>query len=114
GTASTTAGETTTSVTTVATEDATSGSTEPGSGSESETAGTDTGAVCEPGATESCYSGPEGTLDVGVCVAGTRTCDDEGAGFGPCEGEVTPTAELCGTPADENCLGDAPECGAAL
>jgi len=70
--------------------------------------------VCEPRATEDCYGGPDGTLDVGVCKAGIRTCADDGTGFGPCVGEVTPGAEDCSTPADENCLGDVPECGAAL
>lgn len=80
------------------------------------TATTTTGGpgVCEPGATEDCYGGPDGTLGVGVCKAGVRTCVDDGTGFGPCVGEVTPSAEDCNTPADENCLGDVPECGAAL
>lgn len=74
----------------------------------------DTGGVCEPGASEDCYSGPEGTRDVGVCKAGVRTCAADGSGFGPCVGEVTPSPEDCSTPADDNCLGDVPECGAAL
>ncbi|MBZ5711077.1 hypothetical protein [Nannocystis pusilla] len=74
----------------------------------------DTDGVCEPGASEDCYSGPDGTRDVGVCKAGVRTCADDGSGFGPCVGEVTPSPEDCSTPADDNCLGDVPECGAAL
>ncbi len=114
GTASMTAGETTTPGMTTSTEVSSSGGTETSSGSESETAGNDTGAVCEPGVTEDCYTGPDGTVGVGVCVAGMRTCNDEGTAFGPCVGEVTPTAELCETVADENCLGDVPECGDAL
>lgn len=67
--------------------------------------------VCQPGAIEACYSGPDGTLDVGVCKAGERTCLDDGTGFGPCVGEVTPAPEDCRTFEDENCLGDDPECG---
>lgn len=59
--------------------------------------------VCTPGATEGCYSGPEGTLDVGTCAGGTRTCDAAGTGYGPCEGEVTPSDEQCDTLDDEDC-----------
>jgi RHS repeat-associated protein len=50
---------------------------------------------CTPGATESCYSGPGGTQGVGICRAGTRTCQANGT-FGPCQGEVLPQeAESC-------------------
>ena len=51
--------------------------------------------VCAAGAIQSCYSGPAGTAGVGSCVAGTQTCLADGSGFGPCVGEVTPTAEVC-------------------
>ncbi len=114
GTASTTAEATTMPATTISTEVSSSAGTESSGGSESETAGDDTGAVCEPGVTEDCYTGPDGTLGVGVCVAGMRTCNDAGTAYGPWAGEVTPTVELCETVADENCLGDVPECGDAL
>lgn len=62
--------------------------------------------ACEPGATEACYSGPAGTLDVGICKGGTRKCASDGSGFGPCEGEVTPASnETCVTPDDDDCNG---------
>jgi hypothetical protein len=65
---------------------------------------------CEPGEVQDCYSGPPGTADVGICAGGTRYCNDDGTGFGPCEGEVTPEAELCDTLGeDESCDGD-PAC----
>lgn len=68
--------------------------------------GSSTGAIaeCTPGATEACYSGPPGTQDVGLCVAGERTCDDDGT-WGACAGEVLPAAEDCGSPGDEDCDG---------
>lgn len=69
--------------------------------------------VCQPGATEPCYSGPQGTEGVGVCVAGLLTCEADGSGYGPCVGEVTPTEESCATPANEDCL-MTPDCGAHL
>jgi len=61
--------------------------------------------VCDPGATAPCYSGPEGTEDVGVCTAGQMTCNDAGTDFGPCEGEVLPAEESCETEADDDCDG---------
>jgi hypothetical protein len=64
---------------------------------------------CEPAATESCYAGPDGTEGVGACVAGLRTCNDAGTGFGACAGEVAPTVELCATPEDDDCDGEAVE-----
>ena len=67
------------------------------------------GCVCQPGATDPCYDGPAGTKGVGVCVGGTRACLPTGEGFGPCMGEVVPTAENCLTPADENCDGQVNE-----
>jgi hypothetical protein len=48
---------------------------------------------------------------VGVCKAGTHVCNAEGTGFGPCAGEVLPSAEDCKAPADESCDGMAPSCG---
>jgi hypothetical protein len=82
-----------------------------GAGSGSGGAG---GGTCTPGTEEPCYSGPDGTEDVGVCAGGTRTCSDEGT-FGACAGEVVPAEEDCAAPEDEDCDGDAPLCaGAAL
>ncbi|MDC3980022.1 SBBP repeat-containing protein [Polyangium jinanense] len=64
-----------------------------------------TGCVCAPGSTTACYTGPGGTLGVGICKAGTQTCNAEGSAYGPCVGEVLPQAENCMTPADESCTG---------
>ena len=51
------------------------------------------------GMTVPCYSGPLATLGVGVCHAGGQACTAApGSGvpaFGPCVGEVVPSAELC-------------------
>lgn len=61
--------------------------------------------ACEPGAQELCYSGPEGTAGVGHCRSGVRTCSEDGAGFGACEGEILPAPEDCAAPGDEDCDG---------
>ncbi len=70
---------------------------------------TSSGAPCTPGALQTCYSGPEGTVDVGTCKAGVMTCNADGSGFGPCTGEVLPAAEDCTTAFDENCDGQVNE-----
>jgi hypothetical protein len=57
---------------------------------------------CVPGATQSCYSGPAGTVGDGVCHAGTQTCAN--GRFGACGGEVTPSAEICNG-LDDDCNG---------
>lgn len=61
--------------------------------------------ACTPGATQTCYSGPPGTEGVGQCATGTQTCNDDGLGFGPCVGDVTPDPETCSAPGDEDCDG---------
>ena len=63
------------------------------------------GGGCEPGATVACYDGPEGTEGVGICAGGTTTCGEDGMAQGVCEGQVTPGAETCVNPADEDCDG---------
>ncbi|MFO0588775.1 MAG: hypothetical protein U0441_14590 [Polyangiaceae bacterium] len=70
------------------------------------------GCGCSPGAQIACYSGPAGTSGVGVCKAGTQTCNPDGQSYGPCTGEIVPSAEVCATVADEDC-DVAPDCGAA-
>lgn len=60
-----------------------------------------------------CYSGPDGTVDVGVCVPGELVCregswgNDHNGLFvdGMCLGEVTPTDEDLCTGTDDNCDG---------
>jgi hypothetical protein len=54
----------------------------------------DEGCACKNGDTKACYTGDPATLNVGVCVGGTSTCDLTGT-WGPCTGEVTPTPEVC-------------------
>jgi hypothetical protein len=68
------------------------------------------GCVCEPGVIESCYSGPEGTADVGECVSGTHKCQTNGMAWSECEGEKRPKGEDCFTAEDENCDGETPAC----
>lgn len=63
------------------------------------------GCVCAPNSVTSCYTGPVGTQDVGICQAGTKTCNAQGTAYGPCNGEVTPGTETCATPDDEDCDG---------
>lgn len=54
----------------------------------------------------SCYSGPEGTENVGVCASGRQRCT---AGvLSECVGEVLPGAEICDG-ADNNCDGTVDE-----
>jgi hypothetical protein len=55
-------------------------------------------ATCEPSL---CYTGPDGTGDVGVCRPGVRRCEAPDV----CDGEVTPTPEVCQGGEDEDCDG---------
>lgn len=64
---------------------------------------------CEPGKTQPCYSGPMGTIDIGICHGGTQTCNPDGLGYGSCGGEQPPSTEDCLQQGDENC--DGYECG---
>ena len=50
-----------------------------------------------------CYEGPDGSLDVGLCEGGLRTCGE--GEFGVCEGQVLPAAEGC-TAEDRDCDGE--------
>ncbi len=65
---------------------------------------------CAPGEKTACYTGLPGTQDVGVCVGGLQTCDAEGTGFGPCEGEVLPgEIDICANASDDDCDGQIDE-----
>ena len=58
-----------------------------------------------------CYSGPEGTEGVGVCVGGVQECG--GGAWGECADEMVPSDEVCDS-ADNDCDGiedeDLPDC----
>jgi len=60
---------------------------------------------CTPGEVQDCYSAAPDTMGIGACSAGSRACNDTGTAWGPCEGEVIPTAEVCGNTVDDNCDG---------
>jgi hypothetical protein len=61
--------------------------------------------TCKPMDTQSCYQGAPGTLGIGVCAAGKRTCNEGGTAWGPCIGQVLPAPEICANNADEDCNG---------
>lgn len=60
--------------------------------------------------TESCYTGPAGTLNNGICKAGIKTCTN--GAWSNCYGEVLPQTETCNG-IDDNCDGSVDEgvCG---
>jgi Notch-like protein len=62
----------------------------------------DDGCLCVHGAVQSCYGGAPGTLNAGLCRAGTQRC--EWGAWTACSGEVTPVAESCNG-ADDDCNG---------
>ncbi len=64
----------------------------------------DPNAPCSPGEVGECYSGQDGTVGVGPCQIGTRTCTDAGL-WTQCMGEVVPLQENCGDAVDNNCNG---------
>ncbi|MBU1510562.1 SUMF1/EgtB/PvdO family nonheme iron enzyme [Myxococcota bacterium] len=47
-----------------------------------------------------CYTGPTGTLGVGICIGGTQTCTT--GAWGTCAGEIRPGTEVCNN-IDDNC-----------
>ena len=53
----------------------------------------DTDPSIFPGVCQSCYAGPAGTEGVGICQAGTQTCQAAGT-FGACTGRVLPQTEV--------------------
>jgi N-acetylneuraminic acid mutarotase len=69
--------------------------------------------LCAPGTSQSCYSGPAGTQGVGVCLAGSQTCNTSGTAWGACTNEVTPQTEVCSNTLDDDCDGlvnESPPC----
>ena len=71
-------------------------------------AGKCTSGICEPGKTEDCYDGQDGTKGVGPCTGGTHTCGADG-NWSQCMGEVVPVQEKCGNGIDDNCNGKTDE-----
>lgn len=61
--------------------------------------------TCIPGTVESCYTGEAGTLGIGPCLAGTRTCAASGTEWSSCQGQVLPKWEICDNQIDEDCNG---------
>jgi hypothetical protein len=72
-----------------------------------ETLDAEDGCACVPMTAASCYSGPAETEGTGACKAGLHACNELGTGYGPCVGEVLPKVEVCASPEDENCNGEA-------
>ncbi|MCK6513147.1 SH3 domain-containing protein [Myxococcota bacterium] len=61
---------------------------------------------CSAGQTQPCYTGPSATKGVGLCKAGTQSCNS--GKWGACTGEVKPTSESCNGK-DDNCDGSTDE-----
>lgn len=59
--------------------------------------------ICTPGETMPCYTGAPGTDGIGICHAGTSTCQ-EGVAWGACAGQVIPSYEKCNQ-LDDDCDG---------
>lgn len=75
---------------------------------------------CQVGTNRACYLGPSGTAGIGICRAGTQSCQLADAGvstWSACTGQVLPGAVNCSsTTVDNNCNGqtDAVDCGCQL
>jgi hypothetical protein len=68
----------------------------------------DEGCACRLGATQSCYTGPTGTGNVGACRNGMQTCvagaGGVGSAWGTCTGQSLPGTESCNA-IDDDCDG---------
>lgn len=71
-------------------------------------AGSAGSVACTDGDSQSCYEGPPGTDGIGLCKAGLRSC--KAGKLGPCEGQVKPTVERCGTQKDDESCDDLATC----
>jgi hypothetical protein len=58
--------------------------------------------LIDEGLTQGCYSGPNGTDNVGVCHGGTSVCSN--GVWGPCQGQKLPATEICNG-LDDDCDG---------
>ncbi|TNE47868.1 MAG: hypothetical protein EP343_18200, partial [Deltaproteobacteria bacterium] len=72
----------------------------------------DCAKYCFPGEIKPCYTGPEGTLNVGSCAAGRTLCDaskrEWSTEASACIDDVKPTEETCNG-RDDDCDGDVDE-----
>ena len=66
----------------------------------------DEGCSCVDGSTKGCYGGPAGTKDVGVCKAGSQSCNE--GQWGICDGQTMPSNEACNNK-DDDCDGSSDE-----
>jgi hypothetical protein len=72
-------------------------------------------SICEQGQTQSCWPFDPALEGIGACEAGQQTCvmTDDGefvtGDWGPCEGAVGPSGEVCGNALDDDCDGTADE-----
>lgn len=66
----------------------------------------DEGCPCQTGQSQACYPAPP-TQVSGICKKGSQQCagSAEFAGWGQCQGAVTPQAEICGDGLDQDCDG---------
>jgi hypothetical protein len=62
-------------------------------------------ATLDSNITRSCYTGPAGTNNRGLCRGGTETCNAPGGWSGMCVGQITPVPEICDAP-DQDCNGN--------
>lgn len=60
---------------------------------------------CDPGKKVDCYTGSDGTEGIGPCKTGIKTCNNNGIGYGSCEGEVKPAKDDCTDNLDNDCNG---------
>lgn len=65
-----------------------------------------TDGVCNPGEKRTCYAGAAGTEGIGICKAGTETCEPHGQFWDKCVGSILPAAsEDCDNHVDDDCNG---------
>ncbi len=72
--------------------------------------GVDEGCSCASGEVAPCFRGTSAQRNVGACAVGMMICEGpaEFATWGPCEGDVRPSAEVCDVAGvDEDCDGAA-------